>query len=742
MSWNPPDFAKFDFAKHDTDKWRIAVIPDQGTTEVRLLDKNEVKINSQDDADIQVHNAQCPKVNLTIRKEGDKVFVTNGGSAINISLDNETLSKESPWQPNTYLRIGLYWLRLLPPTASSPEAVPLQQSAQQQNAPQLSAAEDQSSFDVRPGHHIVVIQPGIPIPCRELTVTQQGNIHTRPEVKLKLDGKPYTQFTYNWDAPEGVRKHEFRQAEEQKGLQITLTIPGTPQYPAGKHEATVEIEAKAEWHQGGSAELTLDVQRHYAHALEAKQLGANKRLIFRRTSLMVTLENTGNISNSYNLELLHKNKSLKVLSSSPFPLNTPIPLEPGDGPEQPIQIEAQLPWLWLPLWETQKIELSVTGKEKSAKTSVANKENPPSKNVKFRQWSVLWIILATMFFMVLLLLAGLGVRRYWLKPPPPIVLHGPERDPDGAVRFSSISPQQSTIFAGEPVTVTWTAPGATLISLKPLDSSFEKKVIEAAKGNYVFEEGFKKTTNLEAVASNNASESDPVKFTVNVLPCNSPKARPQALFIPSSIPPLSASEVQKVVDVEIQFKGGAKISNVIFDNDPDAIGPSGGHKMLIINETKVFKLIVNGIGCGPWHYEYAVTVKPTPTPTPTPPPPTPTPTPPKVIKEFTVSPPEIDKGKDVTFDWTVENPRNYTLLLVCSGCTQKEKQVSDSDKGKIKAKLNDTGEYHFSLIIKNGNSQIDKEERSVKASCGGLFGFVKGIVGKCKKGTKNEWIIQ
>jgi hypothetical protein len=481
-----------------------ALPPPSSMPQVQLLDNagaplrvlsltgDGLAIGRAESNDLPLPDESVSEEHAFIDWDGRQVTITDLGSKNGTFVAGVRLPPQEryPWQGGAPVRIGVYWLRLIPPLAQaasvvapavygvpSPEAVaappqavgalpprapaPVTPSFGAPAIPPTAAAPPQAGITQMPAPgtpRSVPLPPQAPLqppggtPAGEVGVTQPPLSSNRYAVELEQDvmtltpGMPavlrMTLHNYSDSVDhlrvdvQGVPETWIQGPTPEPQLlpngrapvALNINVPRTPESRAGPYPVTIYARSRSRPNEAGAAQATWNVQAFIEHRLELKPRRAAG---WRKAHYNLTLTNAGNVPMRYTLIGEDDEQALSFNVGE-----APVALEPGAAYKHRLTVRGPIRWLG----SSQPRSFSVQARtEKRSDTQTSS--------AQFIQRALIptWLIpLALLAFLAIL---------YFVTLPPVI------RNP----RFER-SPQ----IAGQPVRLIYEIDNAQRVELLPL----------------------------------------------------------------------------------------------------------------------------------------------------------------------------------------------------------------------------------------------------------------------------------
>jgi hypothetical protein len=481
-----------------------ALPPPSSMPQVQLLDNAGVPlrvlsltgdglaIGRAESNDLLLPDESVSEEHAFIDWDGRQVTITDLGSKNGTFVAGVRLPPQEryPWQGGAPVRIGVYWLRLIPPLAQAasvvapavygvpgPEAVaappqavgappprapaPVTPSFGAPAIPPTAAAPPQAGITQMPGPgtpQVAPLPPRAPLqppgdtPAGEAGVTQPPLSSNRYAVELEQDvitltpGMPavlrMTLHNYSDSVDhlridvQGVPETWIQGPTPEPQLlpngrapvALNINVPRTPENRAGPYPVTIYARSRSRPNEAGVAQATWNVQAFTEHRLELKPRRAAG---WRKAHYNLTLTNAGNVPMRYTLIGEDDEQALSFNVGE-----APVALEPGAAYKHRLTVRGPIRWIG----SSQPRSFSVQARtEKRSDTQTSS--------AQFIQRALIptWLIpLALLAFLAIL---------YFVTLPPVI------RNP----RFER-SPQ----IAGQPVRLIYEIDNAQRVELLPL----------------------------------------------------------------------------------------------------------------------------------------------------------------------------------------------------------------------------------------------------------------------------------
>lgn len=526
--------------------------------------------------------ANGPQLEIEFESDQNRLLTRRLSSASEVWIGDQRISGDTEiWPAGSELRIGGYRLTNDMDTPNGPISV-----------------QDRFSVEAVAGENYLNPTPGVPMNC-SLRVINHSARNVTGALLVEINGQPV-----KWVDGAGNMGRAFTPYEERT-FTLIFTAPANSTVKAGTYQVDVTAipDSRVEKFRSGGNSLTVKVERFPQHSQRIDRLLRFNPLfgfIFRSARFNFEVNNTGNCDDKYLLAAASNSDSderTEYQFTDTGASKTSLEVDMGNTSDAQLQVRP--PMLWLPLWKGHRFNASIA--------------NSANQIIRFTQFSVVWLVL---------IIAGLGWLgwqgfKMWRTPEfqqmPGITL-GVNREggnPDDPIR------------AGEPVTVTWDAPYASVVDiyqvgendvLKPIVKEFD-----ARKQEFRITNGFDKTVKLRVIARNSFGQAEKdIEVPINFVPARvqfNPTSPVRIVLDPASGGQSAGIKIEWVVE-------GKAISGVTFDGE-SVEKTDSRYKYPMASTT--YDLVVNYSNNQPSLVRKFEVVVITPTPTPIP---SPTSTPP------------------------------------------------------------------------------------------------------------------
>ena len=436
--------------------------------EVQHLRGAGLTIGTSPDSDIMVESPDVSATHARIDWDGQRVMVTDLGSATNSKLDGHLLLPQvaQEWGREQWLQIGPYWLWLEQPVLEIKQLG-------------IEVLLDQSA-------RVMELTPGKPTVCRLNLINHMVRVD---RVTLDVHGVPA-----EW--VEGADRETRLQPNERKEVTLAVHVPRTPAGKAGKYSVTIAVNSAATPDgDHGTVEAHWTVLEFWAADVS---ISPTKTSGFTHATYSVTLHNEGNGKPAYTLVGHDENKYLTCGFTGDWYSDRERPqleLEPGETKTIKVLVSAPRLWFGSSASHGFTIEGTPAGRPERMKVEGQFTQRPVFP---------MWMIAA----LPILLIAFIYIGMQYGKP---------------EVRTVYIEPLIPN--AGQAVSIHWDAPRATRIRLS-VNDSFVLPDPDPKQAKYIFADGFTQSTRIKVLGSNWFGDA---AQEVTVAPKPPPPAPPAAL---------------------------------------------------------------------------------------------------------------------------------------------------------------------------------------------------------------------
>jgi eukaryotic-like serine/threonine-protein kinase len=357
---------------------RIQIIHPDDTTETVMIGRRAMTIGRNPDNNIVLQGDMVSRKHARIMFSQGRYRVLDLKSANGTFLDKARLLEGVPeeWLPSVPLRIGNFYLRLIPGTEGHQ---PLSAQAEP-GQPAASDAEDRI---------------GLRLENAQLSVEPGGSVSTM--LTLHNRGKILDTFHVRiLGLPEGwgneVASVHLNDGQ-QKEVPITIQVPRVPQSHAGDYPLAIRVSSQAEARQEKEVRATLTVGAYgvYKSNLHPEKIKAGEKS-------RVTIENLGNEAEAF--ELVWQDRAAELVFS---PEEKTLSVAPGQKASVDFQARPRN-HRWLGGAQSHLFAATVTSTRRETQTlsgEVVSKALLPP-------WllTVMGMLLVALFF-------------FWPDPPPP-----------------------------------------------------------------------------------------------------------------------------------------------------------------------------------------------------------------------------------------------------------------------------------------------------------------------------------
>jgi eukaryotic-like serine/threonine-protein kinase len=346
-----------------------------------------VTIGRTADNQLSYESTELSRSHLRIQLEGQRVTVTDLGSANGTYLDGVRLLPQvaQVWDGSQPLRLGSsLWLALEPALALSPPAT---------DGPRSSRS---NKIGVALDSKTMVLTPGQPAKCKVALVNLEEIVD---HISVAVAGVPE-----EW--VEGTGKEVQLNPGAQTTVLLTILVPQEHTSRAGDYDVTIRVRSRENPGDSGSAEATWTVLPFAAMSVGISPVKASGR---KEASYQVNLHNEGNAAGEFELSGFDEEGELAFL----FAANTLNPqatlsqrLEAGGVSSTTLKVQKARRWIGA----AQPYRFNVRARERKVK-------DPQQATAKFIHRALLptWVLAA-----LPLLLIGLGFVAYLALQPQPV----------------------------------------------------------------------------------------------------------------------------------------------------------------------------------------------------------------------------------------------------------------------------------------------------------------------------------
>jgi len=441
---------------------RVRVLDRAGTTLQVIELRDEITVGRTAENDIVLPADSVSRSHIRIRRDGDRVTVTDLRSSNGTLLEGERLLPQTPqhWAPRQRVQIDPFWLRLEPITDEA--RVPARPQAPQEptsGAPTVVPAA--ATRPVRP-EPTASVRIGIVLEAPSMTLTP-GHEQTLPVTIANL-GETVDHFSFEVDGvPETWVRVPERSPQLNPGtrdtIHLTIMAPREPASRAGTYDFTVRARSVKDPADFGVASGQCTVL-----PFEASDLAVHpNRVRGRRTvQLTASIENHGNAPVRFRIRPADDEDALRFEHDA-------ADITVGAGENVTVPITAAAPRRWI--GTAQLRNLQIHAEPQGGGT-------PHRAAAQFVHLALIptWVPPVAI---AMLLLMGYATWNFVARPP--------------VIETLSISPAQP--IAGEPVTVNWVVTSAHQVEFEPLGVQ-----LNPTNGSHTFVNGFADTRNLQFVA--------------------------------------------------------------------------------------------------------------------------------------------------------------------------------------------------------------------------------------------------
>jgi serine/threonine protein kinase len=442
-------------------------------------------IGTSADSDLVVESPDVSPTHARIDWDGQRVTVTDLGSATNSLLEGHLLLPQvaQEWPHDQWLQVGPYWVWLEQPPGPKPLDVGIE------------VLLDQTA-------RVMEITPGKASVCR---LTLVNNTVRVDRVTLAVAGIPAEWL-------EGADRETRLQPYERKEVVLAIHVPRTPAGRAGKYNVTISVNSTANPDGNhGSAEAHWAVQEFWAAEMS---IAPTKTSGFRRATFSVLLHHDGNSPTTYSLAGADENKYLTCAFLGDWYSERARPqVQVDPGSTTVIKVAVGAPRLWFGSSAAHGFTIEAAPITRQERVKV---EGQFTQRPIFPMWMIAVAPLVLIAFLYLGMQYGKPqVRTVYLEP---------------------LTPN-----AGQDVTVFWDAPRATRIRIS-VNDAFIRPDPETKEAQHTFAGGFTQATRIKVLGSNWFGEA---VQEVTVAP-KPPGAAPLAVIDNFTVNPLTIATNQEV----------------------------------------------------------------------------------------------------------------------------------------------------------------------------------------------------
>jgi pSer/pThr/pTyr-binding forkhead associated (FHA) protein len=521
---------------------------------------------------------------LRVAWDGHQAMVTDLDSDNGTWLNGAKLPAEVAqyWPPDTWLRLGPFWLRLEVP--SGPDSL---------DGPQTALGRVQLLLEQRTLH----LTPGQPVVLRG-TLANLGT--TVDHLHLTVEGVPKS-----WVSGAALQTGNDQEVQlnpgDQAPLVLTVNVPRTAESLAGEYQVTLLAHSRENPLELGVASAVWTVERFSASRLFLDRVRAAGRV---RASYAVTVENQGNAPEQFRLSASDDERKLRYEFGPEA-----IGVEPGRLADVSLAVRA--PWHWIGSPQSHPF---------AVQAALADTAPPPPVKAEFVQHPlvppIVPRVIAAVVAVGVVALLLLGVLLPFLQP---------------RIEIVGIDPASPKV--GDPVTVRWNSRFADTVAIKGLAEGLDPN-----SRQHTLSQGLTDQKEIILVASNRFGTKEdklPVVVatltpipTVTPTPTPPPTATPEPTTVPApvieefSIQPATIVQGEAVV---VRWRV-ANAESVTIEGLSTSQLPPVGEIPNRPERTTIYVLVATNRGASPVQASREVVVRPptpplTPVPTATPRPP-------------------------------------------------------------------------------------------------------------------------
>jgi len=625
--------------------------------------------------------ANGPQLEIEFETDQNRLLVRRLSSTSEVWIGDQKIGGDGEiWPAGSELGIGSYRLTNDLGAANGP-----------------ISGQDGFSVKAKTGEDYLSLTPGVPMNC-SLRVTNHSEREVTGALLVEINGQPV-----KWCTGAGNMGRAFTPNEERT-FTLTFTAPTNSTVKAGTYQVDVIAipDSRVEKFRSGGNSITVIVERFTQHSHRIDRLlrfNPLLGLIFRSARFNFEVNNIGNCDDTYSLAAAPNSDSDERAEYRFIDTGaSKASLEVGVGNSNAAQLQVKRPWLLFPMWKGHRFNASIA--------------DGANQIVRFTQLSMVWPILVV----GLLVLLGWQGLRMWRTPEfqqmPGITLDLDQegRNPDDPIK------------AGEPVTVIWDAPYATVVDIYQVGDNDALKTIvkdhNAGEQKFTISRGFDKTVKLRVVARNSFGQAEKdIEVPIDFVPARvqfNPTSPVRLVLDPSSGGQSAGIKIGWGVE-------GKAISGVTFDGE--AVEKIDSRYKYPTAST-TYDLAVNYSNNQPPLVRKFDVVVVIPTPTP---PPSPTPTPPapecftfkaewpvgsdKAAKRNANS---IKKGDQVLLVWEVKGADSIRIMQN-DGVGDSNLTQTNQASGQVDISPQRTTSY--SLIAVKAGQQITCRPVTVTVNC-------------------------
>jgi pSer/pThr/pTyr-binding forkhead associated (FHA) protein len=522
---------------------------------------------------------------LRVEWDGRQATVTDLDSDNGTWLNGAKLPAESPqpWLPDTWLRLGPFWLRF---------EVPITQDSL--DGPQTALGRVQLLLD----QHTLTLTPGQPVILRG-TLANLGT--TVDHLHVTVEG-----VAKSWVSGAALLSGNDQEVQlnpgDQAPIVLTVNVPRTAESRAGAYPVTILAHSRENPVEQGIAQAVWTVERFTASRLilDPPKAGGRTRAVYA-----ATVENQGNAPEQFKLSAADDERKLRY----EFERGT-IEVEPGKLAD--VNLAVRAPWHWVGSPQPHPFAVQATP---------VDAPPPPPAKAEFVQHPLVPPFVPKVLAAVITA-GAVALGLFAILVP----LLAP------TIQIVSVEPPSPRV--GESVTVRWNQRWAERVAIKGLVEGLDPNA-----GQHTIAQGLTDQKEIILVASNRfGTKEDKLPVAVSTLtptPTNTPTPTPlptetpaPTAVVPPTIEEFSVEPASIVLgqSVVVRWRVSNAESVTIEGLSTTQLGPAGElpHRP---ERTTIYVLVATNRGASPVQTSREVIVRP-PSPTPTPvPSPTPRPSP-------------------------------------------------------------------------------------------------------------------